>query len=124
MVFYLAPHNPGFCSVAVLSPFTKTLLQNRMKRLRLLAFLEGTSLILLVFIAVPLKHFAENPALVKAIGPVHGALFLFFVFQTIMVAIEQRWSFRERTWKVLVACLVPFGTFYIDRTILRKLVNS
>lgn len=90
-------------------------------RLRLLAFLEGTSLILLVFIAVPVKHVMGNPALVKAIGPVHGALFLFFVFQTIMVAIEQGWRFRETTWKVLLACLVPFGTFYIDRMILRKL---
>jgi len=107
--------------MAVLSSCTKTLLQNFMKRLRLLAFLEGTSLLLLVFIAVPLKHFAGNPMLVKAIGPVHGALFLFFVFQTMMVAIEQQWSFKERTWKVLVACLIPFGTFYIDRKILRQL---
>jgi len=92
-----------------------------MKRLRLLAFLEGTSLISLVFLAVPLKYFAGNPALVKVIGPIHGALFLFFVFQTTMVAIEQRWSFQSRTWKVLVACLVPFGTFYIDWKILRKI---
>lgn len=92
-----------------------------MKRLRILGFLEGTSLILLVFLAVPLKHFAGNPALVKAIGPVHGALFLFYVFQTMMVAIEQRWSFKDRTWKVLLACLIPFGTFYIDRKILRQL---
>jgi len=92
-----------------------------MKRLRLLALLEGTSLILLVFLAVPLKHFAGNPIPVKVIGPIHGALFLFFVFQTMMVAIEQRWSFQSRTWKVLVACLVPFGTFYIDWKILRKI---
>ena len=90
-------------------------------RLRLLAFLEGTSLLALVFIGVPVKHIIGDPALVKAIGPVHGALFLFFVFQTITVAIEQRWQFRVTTWKVLLACLVPFGTFYIDRVILRKL---
>jgi integral membrane protein len=90
-------------------------------RLRLLAFLEGTSLLILVLIAVPMKHFAGDPGLVKAVGPVHGALFLLFVFQTISVALEQRWSFQSRTWKVLVACLIPFGTFYIDRTILRKI---
>lgn len=90
-------------------------------RLRLLAFLEGTSLLLLVFIGVPLKHFMDEPSFVKAIGPVHGALFLFFVFQTITVSIEKGWEFRTITWKVLLACLVPFGTFYIDRTILRTL---
>ncbi len=90
-------------------------------RLRLLAFLEGTSLLLLVFIAVPLKHMADNPSLVKTIGPIHGALFLLFVFQTMSLAIEQQWSFQTRTWKVLIACLIPFGTFYIDRKILKHL---
>lgn len=90
-------------------------------RLRLLAFLEGTSLVALVFIAVPLKHFMNNPAWVKAIGPVHGALFLFFVFQATTVSIEKGWKFREITWKVMLACLIPFGTFYVDWTILRRL---
>lgn len=92
--------------------------------LRLLALLEGTSLVVLVFIAVPIKYVAGDPALVRMIGPVHGALFLLFVYQTISVAIEQQWSFRTRTWKLLVACLVPLGTFYIDRTILRKMQNE
>jgi integral membrane protein len=92
-------------------------------RLRLLALMEGTSLLLLVFVGVPAKHLMDNPMLVKIIGPIHGALFLFFVFQTISVAIEHDWKFRTTTWKVLVACLVPFGTFYIDRAILRKLAH-
>lgn len=90
-------------------------------RLRLLAFLEGSSLLVLVLIAVPVKYLMNNPALVKAIGPVHGGLFLFFVFQTITVAIERNWKFQTITWKVLLACLVPFGTFYIDKVILSKL---
>jgi integral membrane protein len=90
-------------------------------RLRLFGFLEGTSLLLLVFLAVPMKHVAGDPTMVKAIGPIHGALFLLFVFQTISVAIEQGWSFQTRTWKILVACLIPFGTFYIDRKIFRGL---
>ncbi|MEJ0028898.1 MAG: DUF3817 domain-containing protein [Bacteroidota bacterium] len=93
-------------------------------RLRLAGFLEGTSLLVLVIIAVPMKHFFGNAFLVKAIGPVHGALFLFFVFQTIMVSLEYRWSFRTTTWKVLLACLIPFGTFYIDRTILRTMFKN
>ena len=89
-------------------------------RLRLFGFFEGTSLLVLVFIAVPMKHLAHNPGLVKAIGPIHGALFLLFVFQAISVSIEHRWSFQTRTWKILVACLIPFGTFYIDRKILKE----
>jgi integral membrane protein len=93
-------------------------------RLRLAGFLEGTSLLVLVLIAVPLKHFSGNPFLVKTVGPIHGALFIFFVFQTISVATEYRWSFQTTTWKVLLACLVPFGTFYIDKTILRTMFKN
>ena len=90
-------------------------------RLRLLAFLEGVSLLVLVFVAVPMEHFFDNPAAVKAIGPVHGALFLLFIFNALRVGVEERWKFRETTWKVLLACFVPFGTFYIDYSILRNL---
>ena len=99
----------------------KQYFNNPIGRLRLFGFLEGTSLLILVLIAVPLKHFAGDPSLVKSIGPVHGALFMVYVFQTVSVAIEQKWSFKDRTWKVLIACLVPFGTFYTDRKILRKI---
>ena len=93
-------------------------------RLRLIAFLEGVSLILLVFLAVPLKYFLHNPALVKAIGPVHGVLFLLFVFYVIRVASEEDWKFKDTTWKVILAGFIPFGTFYIDHKILRKLKTS
>lgn len=90
-------------------------------RLRLCAFLEGISLLVLVFIAVPLKYGFDQPMLVKSIGPIHGALFLLFVFSALRVGVEQRWKFRETTWKVLLACFIPFGTFYIDYTLFRKL---
>ena len=90
-------------------------------RLRLSAFLEGISLLVLVFVGVPLKYYFDNPSLVKSIGPIHGALFLLFVFNALRVGIEQQWRFMETTWKVLVACFIPFGTFYIDYKILRTL---
>ncbi|AYQ31669.1 DUF3817 domain-containing protein [Runella sp. SP2] len=90
-------------------------------RLRLIAFLEGISLLLLVFVAVPLKYMAHDPSWVKAIGPVHGILFVLFVFSTLKVSLEQRWPFQTVTWKVLLACFIPFGTFYIDSAILKKL---
>jgi integral membrane protein len=90
-------------------------------RLRLTALLEGLSLLVLVLIAVPLKYGWDDPSLVKTMGPVHGFLFLFFVINTISVGIEYHWKFRETTWKVLLACFIPFGTFYVDYTILSKM---
>lgn len=86
-----------------------------------MAFFEGISLLFLVFVAVPLKYYFDDPSWAKSIGPVHGALFLLFIFNAIRVGIEQQWKFKETTWKVLVACFIPFGTFYIDYKILRKI---
>lgn len=98
-----------------------SLLNTKVGRLRLLGFLEGISLLVLLVIAVPAKYAFDNPALVKMIGPVHGLLFLLFIFNTLSVGVEQQWTFRHTTWKVLVACFIPFGTFYIDRKILGKI---
>lgn len=97
------------------------LLTTTIGRLRLISYLEGISLLLLIFIAVPLKYGMEDPTFTRILGPVHGVLFLLFIFNTLSVGIEYQWKFRETTWKVILACFVPFGTFYIDRKILSKL---
>ncbi len=97
------------------------LLKTKAGRLRILAILEGISLLILVFVAVPLKYGLGNPGPVKLMGPVHGTLFLLFLFNTLSVGIEQQWKFKETTWKVILACFIPFGTFYIDRKILSRL---
>lgn len=94
------------------------MLTSSIGRLRLLGLLEGLSLLVLIGIAVPLKYFGHDPSLVRAIGPVHGLLFLLFVLNTLRVGVEYRWRFATTTWKVLLACLVPFGTFYVDRHLL------
>ncbi len=97
------------------------LFKTKIGRLRIIGFLEGVSLLTLIFIAMPMKYFFENPSWTKTIGPIHGALFLLFLFNALSVGVEQQWKFRETTWKVLLACIIPFGTFIIDYKILRKL---
>jgi integral membrane protein len=98
-----------------------TLFKTNIGRLRILAFLEGISLLILVFITVPMKYFFHNPVGSKIIGPIHGALFLLFLFNTLSVGIEHNWKFKTTTWKVILACFIPFGTFYIDKKILCKI---
>ncbi|MBU3027567.1 DUF3817 domain-containing protein [Zobellia galactanivorans] len=99
----------------------KNLLKTNIGRLRIIGFLEGISLLVLVFISVPLKYYFDYPELTKTLGPIHGALFLLFLFNALSVGVEQNWKFATTTWKVLLACFIPFGTFYIDRSILSKL---
>lgn len=99
----------------------KNLFKTNIGRLRIIGFLEGVSLLILVFIAVPMKYYFQNPSLTKTLGPIHGALFILFIINTLSVSIEQNWKFKTTTWKVILACLIPFGTFFIDKKILRKL---
>lgn len=87
-------------------------------RLRIIGFLEGISLLLLIFIAMPLKYLLGQPEMVRIIGSVHGLLFTLFVVITLSVAVTYKWTFSAITWKVLIACMLPFGTFYIDKHIL------
>lgn len=94
------------------------LLKTTIGRLRLIGYIEGISLLLLIGIAVPLKYYGHNPQLTKILGPVHGGLFLLFIFNTISVAIEYRWK-SAVIFKLILACIIPFGTFYIDHKILR-----
>ena len=100
------------------------LFKTKIGRLRVIGYLEGISLLVLVFIAVPVKYYFGNPFLSEVLGPVHGAIFLLFLFNTLSVGVEQNWKFKTTTWRVIVACFIPFGTFYIDSKILSKLKES
>ncbi|RYY55809.1 MAG: DUF3817 domain-containing protein [Chitinophagaceae bacterium] len=97
------------------------LLKSGIGRLRLLALLEGLSLLLLIFVAVPMKYVAGDRTLVTVLGPVHGALVLLYLFNCFSTAVEYSWKFRQVTGRLLLACLLPFGTMYMDRIVLRPL---
>lgn len=68
-------------------------------RLRLLAILEGLTLLVLVFVSVPLKHAFGVTQLSSILGPIHGIFFLLFVFNTISVATEYEWSLIKQLGK-------------------------
>ena len=81
---------------------------------KIISFLEGMSYILLLFVAVPIKYMAGNSYLVKSLGMPHGILFLLYVLLALYIRSKMKWDFKV-TLIVLVASLIPFGTFYINR---------
>lgn len=86
---------------------------------RLIALLEGVSLLILIFIGVPLKYFQNNDAIVKAIGMPHGILFILYVFVSYVIKQKLNWSIK--TYAIIIsAAVIPFGTFYTDLKYLRK----
>ena len=90
-----------------------------LSRLRLIALIEGTSCVLLFFVAMPLKYLAGQDWAVTVVGSAHGALWV-----TYMLAVVNAW--RARKWpadRVIVAGLVsipPIATFIFDRSLRRE----
>jgi integral membrane protein len=82
-------------------------------RLRAVAFLEGLSYLVLLFVAMPLKYLAHEPAAVRVAGSLHGALFVWLVLATLQ-ALRTRGKTFAFGLKVAVASLLPFATFALD----------
>ena len=85
---------------------------------RLVALLEGVSYILLLFVATPIKHIMGDPQYVKLLGMPHGLLFVAYIALAFLIKPEFKWTLKE-FGIVLVAAIIPFGTFYIDRKYLK-----
>ena len=83
------------------------------KVFRIISYLEGISYILLLFIAVPIKYYANDPSLVKLLGMPHGLLFVAYVILSIVNSKKHNWNFIK-TVVVLISSIIPFGTFYVD----------
>jgi integral membrane protein len=78
--------------------------------------------VILLFIAMPLKHFAGMPIAVRVAGMTHGILFLAFVVALFRAATAQDWPFRR--WVLaFVSSLLPFGTFVFDRSLKTEIAS-
>jgi integral membrane protein len=93
--------------------------QTPMGRLRITAFLEGLSFLILLGIAMPLKYLGGMPMAVKFAGMTHGVLFILFLFSLIDVKISHRWTIAK-SGMAFISSLLPFGTFVLDARVLKK----
>jgi integral membrane protein len=89
-----------------------------LKFFKIIALLEGTSLLLLLGFAMPMKYFYQDPIFVKTIGMAHGFLFIAYLISAVMQKIASNWSFQTLAI-VSIASVFPFGTFYVDKKYLK-----
>jgi integral membrane protein len=89
-----------------------------LKFFKLIALLEGTSLLLLLGFAMPMKYFFQEPIFVKIIGMAHGLLFVAYLILAVMQKIASNWSLKTLAI-VSIASVLPFGTFYVDKKYLK-----
>jgi integral membrane protein len=89
------------------------LLKTTIGRFRVIAFMEGISYLILLFIAVPLKYVWGQPLAVRVLGSAHGFLFVLYILYAFLCKIEYRWS-AMKTVILLGISVIPFGNFYAD----------
>ena len=89
------------------------MMNNVIGRLRLIGLVEGTSFLVLLLIAMPLKYLAGMPMAVKVVGWAHGVLFVLYGVAALQAVQVSSWSV-VRTLLVLLAAVVPGGPFLLD----------
>jgi len=112
---------PGAPGPAAASAAGLDALAKAYKPYRLLAYVVGCVLIVLVLIAVPLKYAAGVPQLVQIVGPLHGVLYIVYLLATFNLATKAKFP-PLRTILVMLAGTIPFVSFVAERSVTRELL--
>jgi integral membrane protein len=81
---------------------------------RKLSLIEGLSLIVLLFIAMPAKYQFGYFDSIWQVGMTHGILWLAYFVTSLVVSHQQKWSVLF--WLiVLFSSVIPFACFVLDR---------
>lgn len=76
-------------------------------------------MLVLLFVAMPLKYVWHRPEAVKYVGWVHGGLFVLFVALLFRAYDRRMWPVKKLAYGVLAAFL-PFGTFVFDKELKKE----
>jgi len=93
---------------------------SELQKFRLINKIEGISFIILIFIAMPLKYSFGYPMATKLVGMLHGLLVFAFIYQIIEAKKEAGFTLKE-TALYSILSLIPFGSFYTDKLLARKM---
>jgi len=87
-------------------------------RYRLIAYVVGVVLILLMVIGMPLKYLFDQAIVVETVGPAHGFLYMVYLVAAFDLARRANWSLG-RILAIMLAGTVPFVSFYAERVVSR-----
>lgn len=83
-------------------------------RYRIMAWVVGVLLVVLVMIGMPMKYLADNDAVVRTVGVAHGWLYMVLLIAAYDLARRVQWSLW---WVVgiMLAGTVPFVSFFAEQ---------
>lgn len=82
------------------------------------SYWEAWSYIVLLFLAMPLKYFADFPLAVKIVGMLHGVLFIAYCLQLLFLLIKKQVTFGKSVI-YFIASLLPFAAFWVEKDVKR-----
>ncbi len=88
-------------------------------RYRVMAYVTGVMLLLLVLLAMPLKYAADIPGPVAVIGTAHGFLFMVYLVVTLDLGVRLRWH-PLRLLLIMAAGTIPFMSFVAEHSVMRE----
>lgn len=90
-----------------------------LSQFRIVSITEGISMLVLVFLAMPLKYIFDLPLMVTYVGWIHGVLFVIYMLVLFPTSRKLRWPFRTAVMG-LIAAILPFGPFLFDRKLKKQ----
>jgi integral membrane protein len=97
--------------------------QGALIRYRIIAWIVGVVLLVLVLVGMPLKYIGGNDTAVAVVGPIHGFLFMVYVVLAFDLARRAKWPFG-RMILVMLAGTIPFLSFWAERKVSHSWVNT
>jgi integral membrane protein len=91
-------------------------------RYRVIAYVVGVMLLLLVFVAMPIKYIGDDPSAMNVIGPVHGFLYVVYLLATLDLGRRGRFGLVKMVL-VALAGTIPFLSFVAERRISHQLTR-
>ena len=90
-------------------------MRNAWIRYRVMAYLVGVLLVVLVCVGLPLKYLAHDDRVVTWTGIPHGWLYMILLITAFDLGRRARWSWR-RLILIALAGTVPFLSFVAERS--------
>jgi integral membrane protein len=93
-------------------------------RYRVMAYVTGVVLMVLVFAGIPLQVFAHNDVVVNDVGTAHGILYIIYLITACLLSRRLGMKLASApTVILLLAGTIPVLTFVVERRMTHRYIN-
>jgi integral membrane protein len=94
------------------------------RRYRIMAYVTGVVLMVLVFAGIPLQVFAHNDFVVNYVGTTHGILYMIYIVVAFLMTRRVQMKLASpSTLIVLLAGTIPVLTFVVERWVTHRYID-